>query len=583
MTDQQFEIIDINLCNAVKVDAIKRFLTESGLDFDKGINYMAALCDADYNICGCGALDGNIIKCVALSPQLQGQGAAASLITRLITKAFEQGIGDVKVFTKPNYKQLFESLGFTCCGVSKNAVLLESDSASMRDYLEYLSRHKADGVIVMNANPTTLGHLYLIEKAANHCNKLAVIPVYENSKNLFSYTERLHMLRRATAHISNVEVLEGSDYAISPSTFPSYFIKEKSEISRTHAELDLDIFCRKIATSLGATKRFVGTEPTDELTREYNEVMKNELPGRGIEVIEIERKHFSKDAISASKVRQYLDKGDLSSALNLTPSTDAPSLLAYLACRALRMELELSPKPGLVDPYDNGSHNDMDYNLMSRSIKSLRKGFYRIARLSFDKADISGDDLRDAGIETEREMLEATGGINTHRGAIFSMGLTIAAAARILNHHSQTSLQEEIKSLAKSVARNYENNRTSHGSIVRNKYGLPGAMETALGGYHQIFGKWLPYYKENIHDKDVLLKLLLRIISDMPDTNAYYRSGEEAAIIAMHRAEEVLNDFSLESVERLNEEYKSINISHGGAADMLALTIFIASIEESSQ
>ena len=125
-------------------------------------------------------------------------------------------------------------------------------------------------------------------------------------------------------------------------------------MAEAQAELDLDVFARHLAPALGAVKRFVGTEPADALTAAYNRTMKRLLPGRGIEVVEMERG-------KEPRVRTLLKEGNLRDALPLVPSADLPYMLAYLAYRALVMELELAPKPGLVDPFDSGSHKDMDF------------------------------------------------------------------------------------------------------------------------------------------------------------------------------------------------------------------------------
>ena len=143
-------------------------------------------------------------------------------------------------------------------------------------------------------------------------------------------------------------VLEGSAYAISAATFPTYFLKDLSEASETQMRLDLDLFGRWIAPALNATVRFVGSEPSDPLTNRYNRLMLEVLP---LDVVEIPRLN----AVSASAVRASLAQGRLSAASALCPASSRPYLVAALADRALRMELDTPCKPGLVGPDGNGA------------------------------------------------------------------------------------------------------------------------------------------------------------------------------------------------------------------------------------
>lgn len=576
MQGEDLEIRQLNLTDPRIAEQLNRLLQDAGLRLDDGIEYFAGMYDADDVLVGCGGIDGNIIKCLAVADATRGSGVSAMLISHLVNEVLDAGNEYVRVFTKPEYKSLFKSLGFYVCGESPAAVLLESDNRPLKRYCEYLSQHQADGVIVANADPITLGHLYLISEAASQCSKLAVIAVGQHPKNTFMYAERIAMLRKATVHLPNVEVLEGSEYIISQFSFPSYFIKRADDISRTQAELDLDIFCRHIAPALGCKKRFVGTEPLDALTAQYNAAMKDLLPQSRIEVVEIERMEQEKFPVSASRVRKALSGNRLNDALSLVPESDTPYLLALLAVKALRKELNLAPKPGLVDPHDNGSHSDMDYALMSQSIDSLREFFTAIAVYAFESESVSYETLSSLGIEAEKRMMAATGGVNTHRGAIFSMGLAVASAARMLSGKSSNSLRDEIAFLASLFPTPADD---SHGQTVKRKYGKTGALDNAVSGYATLFDSWLPYYRQTEKTESDSLRLLMKIISELDDSNAIYRAGVEKAEEARGKAARLAKDgCDPISLKKLNEEFKRDNISHGGAADMLALTFFIDSI-----
>ena len=141
-----------------------------------------------------------------------------------------------------------------------------------------------------------------------------------------------------------------------PTTSSSARMPGSPSRTSTHITLDLDLFARHIAPALGVKTRFVGSEPIDELTARYNELMQEQLPQHGIEVKTVERLTEGGQAVSASRVRQALADGSLNQASALVPATTVPYLIAHLATDALRVELNTTPKPGLVDRNDNGAH-----------------------------------------------------------------------------------------------------------------------------------------------------------------------------------------------------------------------------------
>ena len=226
------------------------------------------------------------------------------------------------------------------------------------------------------------------------------------------------------------DVVEGSDYQISAATFPTYFLKDLSDAAETQMRLDIDLFGRHIAPALGARVRFVGTEPSDPLTARYNALMKELLPKYDIQLVEIPRltlagasagsasrkgslpvPELAEVPVTATEVRSLLDEGRFKEASALTPASTWPYLLADLAERALRMELDTPLKPGLVGPDSKGAHKDMDYDVMRKGIAAIRPFFPRMAMAA------TPEELRQLGIDAEAAMLAATGGVNTHRGA----------------------------------------------------------------------------------------------------------------------------------------------------------------------
>jgi cytidyltransferase-like protein len=429
------------------------------------------------------------------------------------------------------------------------------------------------GVVVMNCNPFTLGHRYLIEQAAKQVERLFVMVVREDC-SLFAYAERKAMVEQGVAHLKNVTVIDGSEYAISQATFPTYFLKRLDDAADTQMLLDLDLFSRHIAPALGATVRFVGTEPTDRLTRRYNQLMHEVLA----DVREIVRLEKEGNAVSASRVRKAMEHGDMSTIRQLVPPTTLPYIIAHLATQALQAELDTTPKPGLVDKDSNGAHRDMDYALMQRSIDTLHPYFVKLALLGCADALPTHTSIRDIGIEAERAMLSATNGVNTHKGALFSMGLAVVAAA----HEKDTdSLQTTIKALAAS----FPDTNGTHGSKAKllsmGTTAIKGALDNAREGYEMLFAEWLPFYIERRKERDAhtLHKTLLRIMCDLDDTNVIYRTDLATAEEVKQEARALLDNFSKTALKDMDRHYTTRNISPGGAADMLSLTIFIGSIQ----
>lgn len=437
----------------------------------------------------------------------------------------------------------------------------------------------------MNANPFTKGHRYLIEQAASQVDNLYVIVVKED-RSRFPYSERKSMIEAGCAGLANVTVCEGSDYAISAATFPTYFLKQLDDAVPTHIALDLDLFVRHIARPLGVTVRFAGSEPEDKLTRCYNEMMSEILPaggygskdnpaGQPISFVEIPRLEQNGRPVSATALRSALDRGDLNAAMEFVPVSTVPYLIADLAERSLRQELDTTPKPGLVDKQDNGAHKDMDYALMSASISALRPYLTRIAVES--AAEVNAAGLMSIGIEAEAAMLKATGGVNTHKGALFCIGLSIAAAS-FLACSTGTVEADSFRELVSRTASRIPSAQSTHGAEAKRNFKVGGALENAREAYPELFTAWLPYYRSLEGDPYRCHKTLLYIMTDLDDTNVLHRRGAEGLAHTKSDAARLLGDFSLDGLSSLNKDFIRENISPGGSADMLSLTMFIKSI-----
>lgn len=597
---------------------IEMFLQTNGLRYDD-VDYYAAIVDesSDEMIAG-GGLKGSVIKCVAVADGHKGEAVANVIVSHLIAKANDEGCQCVKLYTKPDNRQLFESLSFRLIAESPNAILMETGVGGIEKYCEELrvkseelgvkseelkndesvvsNARKPIGVIVMNANPFTLGHRFLVEQSSELVERLYVVVVREDC-SMFSYNERKAMVSQGVRDIGNVVVVDGSDYAVSVATFPTYFLKQLSDATDTQIILDLDIYRRRIAPALGATIRFFGSEPTDPLTRRYNELMHQQLGEEHVH--EIQRKQQEGSAISASRVRKAMMEGCLWDAIQLVPPTTIPYIIGHLASMALQAELDTTPKPGLVDRNDNGAHRDMDHALMQRSIQALHPYFVRLAQLGFTDKQPCHDEIVNIGIEAEREMFKATGGVNTHKGALFSIGLAAVALAgeafcRITQAEGCGTMayndvnSKQIQSLSNSIAslaRLFPDTNGTHGSKAKANNILKGALDNAREGYTQLFKAWLPFYIDRIAEGDnyALHKTLLRIMCDLDDTNIVYRTSMETMKEVKTEARQMLdasrNIVNFEAaLQAMNTDYIHRNISPGGSADMLSLVVFLSCI-----
>ena len=582
MYDNNFEICDMPLSLKSNRTRVERFLADSGLRLDD-VDYYAAVTNDDGVIIAGGGLQGNVIKCIAVGEAARDTGMSNKLISHLIGMATQQGADSVKVYTKPDNSTIFRSMGFSVIAESPKAILMENGVKGIGRYTDYLRRMRADrpdgaAAIVMNANPFTRGHRYLVEQAADGAATLYVIAVRED-RSAFSYAERLAMIQAGCEGLDNVVVVEGSDYAISELTFPTYFLKQVTDATDTHITLDLNLFARHIAPALGVKTRFVGSEPIDALTARYNELMQEQLPQHGIEVKAVERLMQDGQPVSASRVRQALTDGSLSRAASLVPPTTVPYLIAHLATDALRAELNTTPKPGLVDRNDNGAHKDMNLAMMNRSIDALQPYFVKLALLGSKDSMPETDDVRQIGIEAERAMLNATGGVNTHRGALFSMGLTTLAAARCMAHDGTVD-EKQLRDLIMQVAAGFAPTAGTHGNDAVNAHRVTGALDLAKAGYEQLFNDWLPAYRHYLAEEDETAchRLLLLIMTQLDDTNVIHRVGYEQAQQVKQEARTLLDSYSTGGMEALNRDYIARNVSPGGSADMVALTVFIHAI-----
>lgn len=264
--------------------------------------------------------------------------------------------------------------------------------------------------------------------------------------------------------------------------------------------------------------------------------------------------------------------------------------LARAAVAAMRDELQAYPKPGLVSPIDSGAHDDMDFGLMCRSADSLREPFAALAAAG-RAARRFEDALMPIGIEAERGMLAVTGGVNTHRGAIFSVGLMVAALARaqaLPVELTPTAVRDVLKDTwgASLEAHAARDGATSHGAEVRRRTGRDGARREAALAFPSVFETGVPAYRAarqaGLDDNAASIETLFALMAAVDDTTVLYRGGLEAGAFVRRSAAGFLADGGcrqdgwFEKAQRLHRAFVERNLSAGGCADLLACTLLVS-------
>ena len=305
------------------MDQVDALLEQEGIQRDGNLDYIAAMYDDDYKIIATGPCFGNTLRCFAVDSSHQGEGLLNQLITHLVDFQFERGNLHLFLYTKIQSAKFFGDLGFhEIARVDNTLVFMENRRDGFPKYLSNLAKTKTEGksaALVMNANPFTYGHQYLVETAAKACDTLHLFIVSEDA-SLFPFVVRKKLIKEGVAHLPNVVLHDSGPYIISSATFPSYFLKDAAAVAAGHARLDIEIF-KKIASVLGITDRYVGEEPTSQVTGLYNQVMQEELPLAGISCHIIPRKEADGAPISASTVRSLIKSGDFDSLKGLVPPT----------------------------------------------------------------------------------------------------------------------------------------------------------------------------------------------------------------------------------------------------------------------
>lgn len=364
MSDTTYAISSVGPGDRYMQAEVDALLEREGIHRDQHLDYTAAMLDEDYHVIATGSLFGNTLRCMAVSSDHQGESLMNAIVSHLVEVQYSRGNYHLFLYTKCDSARFFGNLGFyeITRVPEENIVFMENKRTGFRDYLAALQRetqqaeatargeanagepgpsHPAEGVrtpggfcaagpaaldqgervgaIVMNANPFTLGHRYLVEQARAACGVLHLFMVSEDV-SLVPFSVRKKLILEGTKDIPGIIYHEAGSYIISSATFPAYFQKGDNAVIRSQAGIDARIFTQ-IAAALGITDRFVGDEPTSVVTGIYNEILSTALPEAGVACHIIPRKEADGKAISASTVRSCIHDGRLEDIRGLVPET----------------------------------------------------------------------------------------------------------------------------------------------------------------------------------------------------------------------------------------------------------------------
>ena len=298
-------------------------LRAEGIRRDKNLDYSCGVFDEDGALIAAGSSFKNTLRCLAVSSAHRGEGLMNQVVSHLLEKQTERGNSHVFLYTKTKNDRIFRDLGFhEIARVEGELVFMENRRDGFARYLKGLEKTRREGksaAVVMNANPFTLGHRRLIERAAAENDALHLFLLSEEAGPI-PFAVRKRLVREGVADLPNLILHDSGPYIISSATFPSYFLRDEDAAILAHAKLDLAVF-GKIAAALGVTERWAGEEKSSHVTALYNEMMAAELPGMGVAFRTIPRLELRGEIVSASSVRQAIHDGELEKAAFMLPES----------------------------------------------------------------------------------------------------------------------------------------------------------------------------------------------------------------------------------------------------------------------
>lgn len=311
------------------------FLKKYDLDYELDIDY-SILVYYQEDLIATASLANNVMKCFLVDREFIGQNVTGLMFSHLVHVLAQKGINHYFVFTRPSNEQIFKSLNMKVLVTTMNTLLLEGGD-SIYNVLgklkkEYNISDKKKSCVIINANPMTLGHMYLIETAAKESEEVLVFVVSEDLSS-FPFSDRFEIIKEATSKLDNVTVLPSLSYLVSKITFPKYFLKEDQLIQDEQTLVDVIIYKEYYTKIFNIKKRYLGEEPLSFNTSKYNKVLKDYLNDN---VKIIERKKEGSMVISASLIRKLIKANKLSQVKKYVPEATYNYLLSEKGQRIVK-------------------------------------------------------------------------------------------------------------------------------------------------------------------------------------------------------------------------------------------------------
>ena len=341
-----YSIRKISLEDPDTLARVEALLQAEGIRRDGHLDYTCGIFDDNEELIGTGSCFGNTMRCFAVSHEHQGEGLLAQMTQHLMEMQLNRGNFHLFLYTKPKVAKQMGDMGFYEIARVEGLVFMENRKTGFSGFCKRLAAKARPGesiaALVMNANPFTLGHRYLVERAAEE-NDVVHLFVLSEDAGPIPAKVRKKLVMDGVSHLSNVVVHDSGPYIISSATFPSYFLKDEDTVIRTQAQLDIQVF-GKIARVLGIQRRYAGQEKASHVTSLYNEVMAQHLPDQGLEFVEIPRKACEDQVISASTVRSLIHQGRTEEIRDLVPETTYAFFTSpegEPVCQAIRREQDV--------------------------------------------------------------------------------------------------------------------------------------------------------------------------------------------------------------------------------------------------
>ena len=316
------------LISSVDRQAARDLVGSTCLRYEEGFNDLLGIFDAG-ELIACGARAGRVLKMLVVAGSHRGQGLLGDIVTELMRRGREANIDNFFIFTRPETVPSFTRVGFKPLVSTDHAALLEHGNG-LYQYLRHhaeLVRSGHNAGVVINADPFTSGHLYLVERA---CEIADWVYVFVASEGSFVWTleQRLEQVRLGTEHLARVMVTDTGPYSLGAATFPAYFLKREESVDEVRLEVDAELFAAHLAPAFHLVSRVVGTEPLDPTLRHYNRIVQRTLERHEIRLHEVERQRMGERWISTQMVQKALSNNDIRVVQQCVPESTLDYLLS---------------------------------------------------------------------------------------------------------------------------------------------------------------------------------------------------------------------------------------------------------------